>query len=63
MVNGGPATRRTVTPYRTTISGPPLPGGMATLPINWDVFTNLVLGLINVVIVIFVQGFSCVFVI
>ena len=30
-----------------TSPGTPLPGGKATLPINWDLFTNLVLGLIN----------------
>jgi hypothetical protein len=27
--------------------GTPLPGGMATLPLNWDLFTNLVIGLMN----------------
>jgi hypothetical protein len=30
-----------------TDPGTPLPGGLATLPINWDVFTTLVLGRVN----------------
>lgn len=30
-----------------TVPGTPLPGGMATLPLNWDVFTDLVLNVIN----------------
>jgi hypothetical protein len=30
-----------------TEPGTPLPGGMATLPLNWDVFTGLVINLIN----------------
>jgi parallel beta-helix repeat protein len=30
-----------------TDPGTPLPGGMATLPINWDAFTNIVLTLLN----------------
>ena len=27
--------------------GTPLPGGQATLPVNWDLFTNVVIGLAN----------------
>lgn len=27
--------------------GIPLPGGQATLPLNWDIFTNLMIGVIN----------------
>ena len=30
-----------------TQPGIPLPGGMATLPLNWDVMTNVVLSLLN----------------
>lgn len=30
-----------------TVPGTPLPGGMATLPLNWDLFTDLVLAFIN----------------
>ena len=30
-----------------TDPGTPLPGGMATLPLNWDLFTNLVISLMN----------------
>jgi hypothetical protein len=30
-----------------TTPGVPLPGGMATLPINWDIFTDLALSLVN----------------
>ena len=30
-----------------TTPGTPLPGGYATLPINWDIFTNIVIELIN----------------
>jgi hypothetical protein len=30
-----------------TESGIPLPGGMATLPLNWDFFTNIVINMIN----------------
>jgi hypothetical protein len=30
-----------------TDPGTPLPGGQATLPLNWDAFTDLVLNLIN----------------
>jgi hypothetical protein len=30
-----------------TTPGTPLPGGLATLPLNWDVFTNLVVQLAN----------------
>jgi hypothetical protein len=30
-----------------TMPGTPLPGGLATLPLNWDFFTNLVLSLLN----------------
>ena len=30
-----------------TMPGTPLPGGIVTLPLNWDVFTNLVLSLAN----------------
>ena len=30
-----------------TSPGTPLPGGMATLPINWDLFTNIVISLVN----------------
>ena len=30
--------------------GTPLPGGMATLPVNWDVFTTIVINLANTVI-------------
>ena len=30
-----------------TVPGTPLPGGMATLPINWDLFTQIVLSLVN----------------
>jgi photosystem II stability/assembly factor-like uncharacterized protein len=30
-----------------TDPGTPLPGGMATLPLNWDVMTNVVLSLLN----------------
>lgn len=30
-----------------TEPGIPLPGGLATLPLNWDVFTNIVIGLLN----------------
>jgi hypothetical protein len=30
-----------------TAPGIPLPGGMATLPVNWDAFTNIVLAMIN----------------
>jgi hypothetical protein len=30
-----------------TSPGTPLPGGFATLPLNWDVFTDLVLSLLN----------------
>jgi len=30
-----------------TSPGTPLPGGMATLPLNWDLLTNLTIGLIN----------------
>jgi hypothetical protein len=30
-----------------TTPGTPLPGGMATLPLNWDIFTSTVISLIN----------------
>jgi hypothetical protein len=30
-----------------TEPGTPLPGGQVTLPLNWDIFTNLIIGLIN----------------
>ena len=30
-----------------TQPGFPLPGGLATLPLNWDVFTDIVLSMIN----------------
>lgn len=30
-----------------TFPGIPLPGGMATLPVNWDLFSNIVLGMLN----------------
>lgn len=30
-----------------TVPGIPLPGGMATLPLNWDVFTSIVVSLVN----------------
>jgi hypothetical protein len=30
-----------------TDPGTPLPGGKATLPLNWDIFTGLVINLIN----------------
>jgi hypothetical protein len=30
-----------------TSPGTPLPGGLVTLPINWDIFTNIVLSLLN----------------
>ena len=30
-----------------TDPGTPLPGGMAVLPLNWDIFTNLVVDLLN----------------
>ncbi|MFH1998749.1 MAG: SBBP repeat-containing protein [Planctomycetota bacterium] len=30
-----------------TVPGHPLPNGMATLPLNWDAFTDLVLALLN----------------
>jgi hypothetical protein len=30
-----------------TDPGTPLPGGQATLPLNWDIFTNVVVDLIN----------------
>jgi hypothetical protein len=33
-----------------TEPGVPLPGGMATLPLNWDVFTDFVASLINTVV-------------
>jgi len=37
-----------------TAPGTPLPGGMSTLPLNWDYFTNLVFSLVNSV---FFQSF------
>jgi hypothetical protein len=30
-----------------TSPGTPLPGGQATLPLNWDIFTNIVIQLLN----------------
>lgn len=30
-----------------TLPGIPLPGGQVTLPINWDLFTNIVISLVN----------------
>ena len=30
-----------------TQPGTPLPGGMAVLPLNWDVFTDIALSLVN----------------
>jgi hypothetical protein len=30
-----------------TDPGTPLPGGLATLPLNWDLFTNMVISLMN----------------
>jgi hypothetical protein len=30
-----------------TVPGIPLPGGMVTLPLNWDGFTNMILSLLN----------------
>jgi hypothetical protein len=30
-----------------TSPGTPLPGGHVTLPLNWDLFTNMVIGLVN----------------
>lgn len=33
--------------FSGTEPGTPLPGGMAVLPIHWDIFTDIMLGLIN----------------
>ena len=30
-----------------TVPGLPLPGGLAALPVNWDIFSDLVMALLN----------------